>query len=551
MVSECTNGGGTVTSVYWGSYAGSCPVAPTAPPTSTVSGIVFIDRDADGRKDTDEIGYSGGARLFLNTQTATTDATGAYQFTSITSGSYTLELDVPFGFSPNKSTGYNAATGTNKLTFTIPPAVTSADFGIVPYEVGVGGTMYTTLDSNCSTSITSQGRLSSKALSLSENYFTLTFNTATDINGVYSFSAPNQTLFPSSYAITPSDITGMRLVCAVVDGSTYETVRSTPYTYGDDSGENLTLTAQNPQKRVDFYYQLVQPWFQGKGADMRIDSGFADPVSSSARDPYAMLLNSNQSPGVIFSGSNSYSFCTGGAGACLERSSETQWVAGGTIYPETFTPAIPGTARTAYGYLLGLVQQNGQTINEIIDPNCYTSTGCDLAALAPGVYTNQAGTTDVYTRSSSGITFNREDYVFLINGNLHIQKEVRTVNTPNASTLVVSVSGDITVDKDVGGSSSSSTTHIAGLFSADSDFILESEGTDGDNCPSNEDNRLNMEGAIVANALLTGGTFQNNRTLCDNNSDYPVFYIEEQLDFILNFPDYLKHKSFVWQEVAP
>ncbi|MBI1981964.1 MAG: hypothetical protein HYS68_00005, partial [Candidatus Levybacteria bacterium] len=505
---------------------------------------------------------------YLNTQSTTTNDSGAYQFTGVTSGSYTLELDVPFGFSPNKSTGYDTSTNTNKLTFTIPPPASAADFGIVPYEVGVGGTMYTTLDDSCSTSITNQGRLGSKSLSLSENYFGLSYSTATNSNGAYSFSYPNQTLFPGSYSITPSDVSGARLICALVyadDGSaTAVSVRSTPFTYGDDPGENLTLTTAQPQKRVDFYYQLVQPWIQGKGADMRIDSGFNDPVSASSRDPYAMLLNRRDgSPGVIFSGDNSYSFCvSASSGICLERSSEDplkRWVVGGTIYPETFTPAIPGTTRTSYSYLLGLAKQKGKTITEIPDSidgrNCYDAPGCNLAALDPDpdvVYTNQPGR-DVYTRSS-GITFNRGDYVFLIKGNLHIQGEIQTVSTPNASTLVVSVSGDITVDADVGGSSSSSPTHIKGLFSADSDFVLESNGTQGSNCPSDRDKRLNMQGAVVANAALdplNPGTFQNNRTLCNDNSDYPVFYIEEQPEFILNFPDFLKHKSFVWQEVAP
>lgn len=551
--SPCGDSSGTnarINNIVWSSPAGSCPVAAPTAATYTISGIVFIDRNDNDRKEADEALYSG-ARLFLNTQTITTDANGSYQFTGVTSGSYTLELDVPFGFSPNKSTGYDTTTGANRVGRSVGPNAT-ADFGIVPYEVGVGGTLYTTLDINCSAGITTVGRLGSKSLSLLDNYFGQTFTTATDLSGVYSFSAPNQTLFPGSYSITPSDVTGARLVCAVIDGTAYETVRATPYTYGDDPpGEDLTLTATNPQKRVDFYYLLVQPWFQGQGADMRIDAGFADPVSASSPNPYAMLSN-GRSTGVIFSGGNRYSFCTAGAGTCLERASElaNPWVSGGTTYPESFTSAMPGTTRTSYSYLLGLVQQNGQTVNEITNSDCYTAAGCDLAAFAPGVYTNQTGQGDVYTRNSKN-QFNRGDYVFLINGNLHIQGELESVNNENASALVVSVSGDITVDKSVGGSSSSPSPHLEGLFSADSDFILESEGTEGDNCPSPRDKRLNIEGAVVANATLSGGTFQNKRTLCDDNSDYPVFYLEESPYLILNAPDYIKHKSFVWQEVAP
>lgn len=570
-VSECIAGGDDVTGVFWGSYTGSCPTAAPTPVISTASGIVFIDKNMNGIRDPagfdralgtsdDEVGYSGGARLYLETGSTTlsttTDTTGAYQFTSITPNTYTLELDVPFGFSPNKSTGYSAATGANKLTFTIPPAVTSADFGIVPYEVGVGGTMYTTLDDTCSTGITSQGQLGSKSLSLSENYFGQTFNASTDINGAYSFSAPTQTLFPGDYSLTPSGATGMQLVCAIVvdpgtASATAVTASSTPFSY------DFPLTAAQPQKRVDFYYKLGRAWFQGKGGDMRIDAGFHVSVPQST-SIYANLDGDGGTPGILFSGGNSYGFCTGGS-SCIERSSTKQWVGGGTLYPETFTPAIPGTTRTAYNYLLALVQQNGQTITEIPRTingrNCYAQPGCDLADLAPGVYTNAAGEPNVYTRSTKS-QFNRGDYVFLINGNLHIQGELELVNTPNASALVVSVSGDITVNKDVGGPPPSSSTHLEGLFSADKRFVSESEGGTGDignNCnttPQRPDRRLNIKGAVVVNAGFSGGIFENRRSLCNNN-DNPSFYIEESPHLILNAPDFIKHKSFVWQEVAP
>src|SRR5204862_4555373 len=72
-----------------------------APTTANVSGVLFIDYDADAVQDANEAGVAGRT-VFLDKNgdgvagagepTATTGGNGAYAFTGLTPGSYTLRL---------------------------------------------------------------------------------------------------------------------------------------------------------------------------------------------------------------------------------------------------------------------------------------------------------------------------------------------------------------------------------------------------------------------------------------------------------------------------
>jgi hypothetical protein len=85
---------------------------------------------------------------------------------------------------------------------------------------------------------------------------------------------------------------------------------------------------------------------------------------------------------------------------------------------------------------------------------------------------------------------------------------------------------------------------LDGIFSTDQSFIAESTG----DCT---DQRLNIGGAVIANAGLSGGTFQNKRDICSFDGQYPTVSITQRLDLILNAAPFLTQQDLVSHEVAP
>lgn len=522
QVTECQSQAGTVDNPRWSpSQTNLCRGSTTY----NISGNVFVDSDLDGRKDTGEANYEG-ARLSIGAQTATTDRSGNYRFTGLSAGTHSVELDIPFGYSPQ---------GFNKASLTIPPDGT-ANFPLRPYSVH--GFVYTTNSRTCDTSITSSGVKIGQAVNLTETFFSIPFSTTTDGNGKYAFEeSQGTTLFEGDFSLDAPPPADGELAC-VVDGTTYTTTLP----------KTLTLTASSPVKTLNLYYNFVFPWFQGVGGDMRIDGGFYNPIPQVLETFASLKESGNDTPGVIFSGNNNFRFCSGTGSTCIEKSSEERWVVGGTSYPETFTSAIPGTTRTSYSYLLGITKRNG--VNpQTLPSDCQAPSGCNLGPLTGGLY-KQSG--NLYLRQSTIGASDSRHFVILVDGDVYIQDRI-SIN--RGSTLIVSASGKIYVDQSVGGPPSSPSSHVEGFYSADSDFVIC--GRDGcdrqTSCLSDDegDQRLNMEGSVVVNANYSSGALRNRRDLCDNNRDDPSLVIKERPDMILNAPAYIKHPSFIWQEVAP
>ncbi len=97
---------------------------PTPVPTYTIDGNVYTDTNQNGVKDSGETDYQG-ATITLSgdvSNTDTTNSTGNYAFSSLTTGSYTVDLNVP--------TGYTATT-TNPVSVPLT-ADTTVNFGIAP-----------------------------------------------------------------------------------------------------------------------------------------------------------------------------------------------------------------------------------------------------------------------------------------------------------------------------------------------------------------------------------------------------------------------------------
>lgn len=362
------------------------------------------------------------------------------------------------------------------------------------------------------------------------------------ISGTYVIQYPN---LPDGYVMThPVNTVPPTFSAPVGSGCN----QATPNPGGSCNAGNL--------QDVNFGIKAGQPWFQALGLDARMDSGFYDPVPPSPMaacgGAYAMLPGSSTTPGVVFTGSTPVNTWQGAV-------SSTNWVVGGSAYPETSSQG--NAAKTSYGYLLSIAQTSGITLTKL-STKC-TLTDCTLPASLPtgAIYTTDDGngaTDDSLTLNSFTVPASK-NFVILVNGDLTIKG---TIRVPTTSTILFSTSGNITVDPSVGSTAAcppplAGLGDLEGFYSADKSFIAQSGSSltpktaDCAASPTIPDKQLNVQGAIVVNAGNTSGQFSNQRDLCTGNTDYPSLTIKERPDMILHAPDFLRVPSYIWQEVAP
>jgi len=113
---------------------GNKDCTPVAPGLTSVSGTVFFDVDGDGLFGPDEVGLASfnvsiTGPMSLST---TTDGNGAFSFTDLAPGSYTLCANPPAGWTQHApASGPACGTGFG-FTIVIPvPASTPYNFGYV------------------------------------------------------------------------------------------------------------------------------------------------------------------------------------------------------------------------------------------------------------------------------------------------------------------------------------------------------------------------------------------------------------------------------------
>jgi hypothetical protein len=302
----------------------------------------------------------------------------------------------------------------------------------------------------------------------------------------------------------------------------------------------------------------TNPWIQTTGGDLRLEGwgegigGYnynvpnpnpPDSVKCGDVPTYASVIGSGGSPGIIFTGNASYSFCNGSV--CQERSSVNQWVVGGTTYPESYGSGGGSNLKTSYAFVSSKISAAGIAPTRISSLDDITQNGVYIVQ-------NEDGTAADLNTPASQYTFgNNKNYVILVTGNLNINGKI-LVPLGSRSTAAFVVKGDIVVDSSVGEvDCNSSTADIEGLYSADGSFKMLLPGGLNDCLSGGGDRRLNIGGNIVINASLEGGTFQSDRNLCSNNATCPILSVSERPDFILNAPEILKSTNYIWQEQAP
>ena len=163
-------------------------------PQASIGDFVWNDLNANGVQDTGEPGIPGVSVMLSNGMTTTTDANGAYSFTGLPAGIYTVTVATPTGFAPSPLNVGSPSTDSNgsgtSVSLTTSPDNT-IDFGFYKL-VSIGDYVWNDLNANGVQEAGEPG-IAGVLVTLS-NGATAT----TDALGAYSF--PN--LAPGTYTVT-------------------------------------------------------------------------------------------------------------------------------------------------------------------------------------------------------------------------------------------------------------------------------------------------------------------------------------------------------------
>ena len=516
---------------------------PTPASTYTISGNVFIDTNENGSKDAGESNYSLGTNVSRNGSgsplNVTTNSSGNYSFSSLSSATYNITLSVPAEYT----------TPSNPKSATVGPNAT-VNFGIIPGPTGtptptsaptyrIRGNIF--VDDGAGGGIPKDGIKNGTEANYTGGTSTVQIKVAnaTPCSGNLKESPSTADgAYDTGYAL----LAGTYDVCYTSLPPGYEIIYPTT-----GPPPSFTLDVGPSRINIDFAIMPRESWIQSTGADIRLDDGYNYYIPAGATcSPYASIVGAGGTPGIIFTGDIIATFGMGSA-------SSTNWVVGGSAYQELFTPARGNIIRTSYNYMNTQIKLAGLTPIPLTAAQCGpgATTSCILSTnvLPNGLYIANGNLTLNETGSPASYTFPaNKNYVILVNGDLTINTQI---HVPSGSTATFIVSGNIIVTQNVGNNPAtdytSTTPQIEGFYSTDKSFIIQGINS----CSIGPDRRLNIAGSVIVNAGLMGGTFWNQRNLCGGNANCPVFSIQERPDFLLNAPNIIRYQNRIYQEVAP
>ncbi len=503
--------------------------------------------------------------------------TGEVVFSQKATGTYTITADTPTNWYP--TSGKIAAGGTstsNSVSLTNTSGNVTTNFYVTPLY-NISGNAFLDTNKNQKYDATEQG-YGGGTISITGGPTSVGPITV-GANGTWA--APTN-LLSGNYTVTYSS--------ALATGYSFTTPSSWAVTVGNpagtpacNTGGSLDATCGGQSNgsisNLNFGVTNENTWTQTTCMDVRNDSGTytdlipAAPSCGGVNGSYNSITNGDCSTGagIIYSCDATPDFGLGSANA-------NNWQSGGptTQQQECFVNAGLNVIRTSYEYLLATMQQSGITPTDMATV-CGAGglANCTLpATLAKGVYLANG---DVYLNT---YTFpvdpnNPQGFIFLINGNLHIEGNILI---PRGSVAAFAVAQNIYVDKTVGQPVNATTLangsvndpNIEGLYTADSNFTVESYGSATAVCNADGtpvDLKLNVIGSVITNAAKQGGSFIDNRDLCVYDLQCPAFSGGDGnpdsngtadeglgLSYILTlFADgnFLNHQVFNWQELQP
>lgn len=518
-----------------------------------IGGTVYIDYNHNQTVDGQD-GPSNVAIVLTDSATgqqATSDtANGTWFISGLSQGSHTITATT-------NAAGWSIENPTQ--TISIGPNVTTMNFYITP-TFTISGVIYNDIDKNSyynpqgsppngnNSGLDTAYSGSATVKLTGPTNTTLTFSGGTFTTGqtlyagTYTISYTN---LPSGYQTTyPLNGPPPSLQVTVGPGGLYGNncnANNNHDTYCDVTG-NI--------HNADFGITNEFAWIQGICSDMRVDAGFTDPVPPTANcggtsAPYANICTSG-TVGVIYTGATDANFLIGSA-------STTNWVVGGNAtsnYPESFSPVNQTIIRTSYSYVTTTLKQAGITSTDL--STVCTLNSCSLPTAFPNTISSGVYLANGDLNLNSFTEPAGKNITILVNGTTTINGKINIpLNSGSAFTIISK--GNIIIPPTVGESVITSlNSDLDGFYSTDNSFIVQSANngkcnTDG----SSNDLKLNIGGAVLVNAGETGGSFQNARDLCVNDTSCPVTTISQRIDLMLNAPAILKHKNNFFQEVAP
>jgi len=502
-----------------------------------------VDTDGDGYQDSTEAGYpnaqvrryptaySGGRTYeesacspdfpdncsgFLGSgQQTTTDGAGNYSYNTVGFDMDTIYFPLPSGYT--RTTPGSVVVSTQliedppgfNLRFNDELVWREADFGIRPNTVNITANVRIATGTGSCTATTGSPYAGAN-LNIAGGSTNRVQTTAA--NGATTFVVPS-----NPYTLTLQVPSGYDVVGRQIPSG------------GSQSGTNGMQFTPGANTTATFCIAINDPWLQTDLGDVRFRAlDMPLPIGK-----YASTGNqSNQYPGIYYSSTTQAEIGGGNI-------SVAGWIVNNEYLYNTDTQNRNGTV--SYNFYKSRAKTEGVEIHPLtagtLNPNEITESGVYEA--------NGNLIINSYTHT------NGNRVVILANGDV-------TINTPinipvSQGLFIVAAKGNIIIPPTIGTTTlSSSTPNLVGYYSAEGSIVLPSAA----NCPSTPDRRLNVAGALIANSVKPfasngTGSIQNQRTLCNENLNYPSIYVSSRLDFLTQLTDFYKVPFTKWREERP
>ncbi len=547
--------------------------------TTSLTVNVFDDYSHDGSENGLDDGMSG-MTVSVSGHGSQMTSSGTTTFTGLTTGSYTITVTVPSGYQ---------ATSTNPLSYTITannPNQT-VNFGLTELYT-ISGTIFNDGDLNQCYNLPNQGctwngthyppdpNSKDSPFTTSGSHIVITGTTPGTANATADASGgtygTSQILPSGSYIVSYDTGTtplpsGYRFTTppsfTVTLGYTADTQAGYTCSIGTSSDTtNTRCTNPNNGSIVGLNFGLSNEtaWTQPICGDIRVDSGYSQPIPSGAScnntsAPYAIMQNSAVCPasaGVLFSGVLDPSYGQGNG------PSTSGLQVGDSLFPETYTPHTLGAIESGYNFVMDSTNNlvSPPTPLTALCPFSSASSPCILSEDTPGgVYTSTPADGPVYLtvqNTDSTTQLGQANYAFVVGGDLYLESGM----TLQASSSAAFISGgDIHVAGSVGETDwTSLAPDLEGFFSADKNFDIDRVSTAGPACNTDGspiDKKLNVKGSVIINAGGGGGSVVNSREGCTEDLSCPSSTFQVDPQQLLHAPSLLKIPLTVWQELNP
>jgi len=520
--------------------------------TYNVTAHVFIDKNGS-HDPTGQPAYTGSLAGITssaggspNPGNGYTDATGTIVFSTVPQGSDTITLaTVPANY---------LVSGSNSTTVSGPPDA-NAYLGIVPLN-SISGFVYNDGDRSRSYSSSKDSIYTAQSLPIQVCMGASCNTYHTDGSGNFTTGV---TFPPGTYTVSLSGLPQLNgqtdKSYAYSGNSSYQVTLGSPCS---PAAEASSSCSGNNVIGVSFGITNSHIWIQSVGGDIYQAGNFQfstipdNACGGGGAYDYMSIPSpaAIASPGIIYSEAASADFDFGEGSA-----SPSNWFVAGS--------SVNFQVRTSYASVNTLVGQSNSTLIPLANVcgggglnNCSLPSG-----LASGVYTVDLGSNGTLNLNAANNTFTNGDYVIMVAGSGTAKLTIKTnILVPAGNTLLLTSQTDIHVDKAVGVTSATSNNtadtnaNLEGYYSTDKSFIVDGNTADGTSCAiNNPDLRLNLQGAIVTNAVLLpagGGKLQINRDMCEEDV-CPTLSVRARPDYVLNAPLLYQPSKRFMQEVAP